>query len=107
MTWNLHIVGDKVLEEVDAIAAEILKAVQDAGHTVVSAVLTTDLGSQDVTPVPAEPPADATPPADAPADPTVPSAVPAEGTAPAADPATSDPTAPVDPAVPVDTPPVA
>ena len=67
MSWNLHIVGDKVLEEVDAIGAAIVKAIEDAGHTLVSAVLTTDVGSKDITPPPA-PPAEPTPAPDVPTD---------------------------------------
>jgi hypothetical protein len=59
-TWNLHIVGEKVIEELDAIGAAIVKALEDAGHNLLSAVLTTDSGSTDITPAP-EPPADTTP----------------------------------------------
>ena len=55
MTWNLHIVGDKVLEEVDAIGAAIVKAIEDAGHQLVSAVLTTDVGAKDLPVAPAAP----------------------------------------------------
>ena len=58
-TWNLHIVGSKAIEDVEALAADIAQLVSSKGHTVESAVLTTDDGSSDVTPPPAEEPAPA------------------------------------------------
>jgi outer membrane biosynthesis protein TonB len=56
MSWNLHIVGEKVLAEVDDIAAEIVKALEDRGHQLVSAILTDDLSQRDVAVTPAPEP---------------------------------------------------
>jgi len=54
-TWNLHVVGNDPIEDVAAIATEIADVVKAKGHELVSVVLTTDEGSQDVTPAPTPP----------------------------------------------------
>lgn len=64
-SWNLHLVASKPLENVDQLAQDVGKVVTDAGYNVDSLVVTTDEGTNDVTPpAPTEEP---TPPsADAP-----------------------------------------
>jgi hypothetical protein len=81
MTWNLHVVGEKELDDVAAIGQAIVKVLEDAGHTLVSADLTTDVGTA---PLPVAPPVDPNaPPAAVPVDtpPTPPETPPADTSA--------------------------
>jgi hypothetical protein len=55
-TWNLHVVANDPIEDVHAIAQDIADAVTSKGHELVQVVLTTDEGSQDITPAPTPPP---------------------------------------------------
>jgi hypothetical protein len=57
-TWNLHVVGQKDVEDLDEIGAGIVTLLESHGHQLVSATLTTDDGLQSL---PVSPPEEEVP----------------------------------------------
>jgi hypothetical protein len=78
MTWNLHIVGHDTVDDSQALADDIVAAVEAKGHVLDSAVLTDDSGQTVLSTVAVTPPAEEAPPAEVPTDtPPTPEATPA------------------------------
>jgi hypothetical protein len=76
MSWNLHVTGSDLAEDLQTAVADFVKALEAIGHTLDSAVLTTDAGTTTVPTTPAEAPTASAPtfgvPTDTPPDPTAP-----------------------------------
>jgi hypothetical protein len=56
-TWNLHLIGHDLEEDIQAAVTKFVADLESIGHTLESAVLTTDVGQTTVatTPTPADP----------------------------------------------------
>lgn len=56
-TWNLHVIGHAIEDELETLAEDLVKHFENSGHVLDSAVLTTDQGPRDlhIHPWPAHP----------------------------------------------------
>lgn len=53
MSWNLHLVGESLEHDLEDVLADLVAKLEEIGHTLTSATLTTDAGPKSLATAPA------------------------------------------------------